>query len=244
MDTPRRATLYGLIAVAAFAATLPLTRVALEGFPPMALTFGRLTGAALAALAALAMVGARFPERRHWGALLVVAIGGAGFPLLVALALENHPSAPGAIPLALIPLAVAAWTRSRGHERPAPSFWLWAAAGAGLVLHFAWVDGAGQVAPEIYLAALVVAPAYAEGGRLAREMPGWRVMAWAVVIAAPLSAVGFGYLSAVGEAESLPGGLGGEARLEQFRYDLLGHAFTGVGHGYFYAAVACGCGYG
>ncbi|GAB6044095.1 DMT family transporter [Endothiovibrio diazotrophicus] len=192
MDSPRRATLYGLVAVTAFAATLPMTRLALDGFPPLALTFARLLGAALAALVALAVVGARLPQRRHWGGLAVVAFGGTGFPLLVALALEGHEAAPGAIPLALIPLATAAWTRLRGHERPAPAFWLWAAAGAGLVLHFAWGDGAGKVAPELYLAALIVAPTYAEGGRLAREMPGWQVMAWAVLFAAPFSALGFG----------------------------------------------------
>ncbi|MDQ6874502.1 MAG: DMT family transporter, partial [Actinomycetota bacterium] len=57
------------------------------------------------------------------------------------------------------------------------------------VLAFAAVRGAGrpQVADLLLLAAVVAAGVgYAEGGVLARTMPGWRVIAWALVLAAPL----------------------------------------------------------
>lgn len=193
MNTDRFATLYGVIAVTAFAATLPLTRVALEGFPPMALTFGRVLGAAVLALFCLIAVGARYPERRHLLPLITVALTGTfGFPLLVALSMENHPAGPGSVPLALIPLFAAAWSRLRGHERPGIGFWLWAMAGSGVVLHFALRNG-GAVAPELFAAALMAAVAYAEGGRLAREMEGWRVMAWALALGSPFTAVGLGY---------------------------------------------------
>lgn len=192
--TDRRALLDGLLAVIAFAATLPLTRIALEGFAPMPLTFGRLLGAAFAAFLALNLAGAALPKPRQLGGLALVAAGGVyGFPLLTALALEGRAAAPAAIPLALLPLATAVWSRLRAHEHPSRSFWLWAVAGSLAVLHFVWSSGPSAVAPELFGAALAAAIAYAEGGRLAREMPGWQVMAWALMLAAPGASLGFGY---------------------------------------------------
>jgi drug/metabolite transporter (DMT)-like permease len=184
---------YGLIAIGAFAATLPLTRIALDTFPPMPLTFGRLLGAAIAAMLALKWAGARFPRPNQLPGLLLVALGGVfGFPLLTAVALDGHAAAPAAIPLALMPLATAAWSRLRGHDLPSPAFWFWALVGSGLVLHFVWRAGATLATPELCVAGLSAAIAYAEGGRLARQMPGWQVMAWALVLASPVVAFGFG----------------------------------------------------
>ncbi len=190
----RFASLYGLLAVATFAATLPLTRIALEGFAPLPLTFGRLFGAGVAALLCLLLLGLRPPTRAQLAPLLLVSLGGVfGFPLFTAWALEHHPAAPAAIPLALLPLLTALWARLRGHEHPSRRFWFWSLLGSGLVLHFVWRDGAGQVDPRLLAAAVSAAIAYAEGGRLARQMPGWRVMAWALVFALPFSALSFGY---------------------------------------------------
>jgi drug/metabolite transporter (DMT)-like permease len=92
-----------------------------------------------------------------------------------------------------MPLATALWSRFRGHELPSPSFWLWAIAGSGVTLHYVWQAGDRLAAPELFLAGLAAAIAYAEGGRLAREMPGWQVMAWALVMGLPLAALGFGH---------------------------------------------------
>jgi drug/metabolite transporter (DMT)-like permease len=60
------------------------------------------------------------------------------------------------------------------------------------VLAFAIAEGAGQPQPgDLLLLAAVGLGAlgYAEGGRLAREMKGWRVICWALVIVAPLLVV-------------------------------------------------------
>lgn len=70
----RHALRHGLIAVAAFAATLPLTRIALEGFALMPLTFGRLLGAAVPAFLLLNVVKAPLPKRHHQGGLVRVAL--------------------------------------------------------------------------------------------------------------------------------------------------------------------------
>jgi drug/metabolite transporter (DMT)-like permease len=140
------------------------------------------------------MAGASWPKRHQLAGLLLVALGGAiGFPLLTAFALDSREAAPAAIPLALMPLATAAWSRLRGHEIPSYGFWLWAIAGSAAVLHFVWIAGTTLATPQLFTAGLAAAIAYAEGGRLAREMPGWQVMAWALVLTVPVAAIGFGY---------------------------------------------------
>jgi drug/metabolite transporter (DMT)-like permease len=77
----------------------------------------------------------------------------------------------------------------RAGERPPPAFWLASAVGVGAVLVFAAAQGAGrpQAADGLLLAAVALgALGYAEGGRLAREMGGWRVICWALILAAPV----------------------------------------------------------
>lgn len=191
MNRPLPSIVPAVLAVTAFVTTLPLTRLALHGFPPLALTLGRLLGAALLAFVLLQWFVTRWPPRRHWPSLLRVTLGGVyGFPLLTAYALEHHAPAP--IPLVLLPLLTGLLARWRGHERPAPRFWLGATLGSALVLHSGWANGVRTVAPELLVAALFAAIAYAEGGRRAHEMPGWEVMAWALMIGLPGAALGFG----------------------------------------------------
>jgi drug/metabolite transporter (DMT)-like permease len=51
------------------------------------------------------------------------------------------------------------------------------------------VTGAGLQVADLLLLGAVAAAAigYAEGGALAREMPGWQVIGWAVVLALPVT---------------------------------------------------------
>ncbi|WP_189002738.1 DMT family transporter [Deinococcus roseus] len=60
------------------------------------------------------------------------------------------------------------------------------------MLIFAVTTGAGQLhSGDIFmlLAVLLAAMGYAEGGRLARELDGWRVVSWALVLSLPFSLV-------------------------------------------------------
>src|SRR2546421_414360 len=66
-------------------------------------------------------------------------------------------------------------------------------AGAPVVLAFAVEQGGGSLSTaDLYLfgALLVCAAGYTEGGRLAREMPGWQVVGWALVGCLPLALAG------------------------------------------------------
>lgn len=182
---------FGLLAVFMFSATLPATRVAVAGFEPLFVTFGRIAIAALLAVLLLAKRRERWPTRTEWKGLATVAVGVVvGFPLLSAWAMVHLPASHGAIILALLPLATAAMAVVRAGERPAPVFWLASVVGSGAVLTFALYRGAGALGqPDIALFGAIAAAAlgYAEGGKLARTLGGWQVICWSLVLALPIA---------------------------------------------------------
>ena len=138
------------------------------------------------------------PARRHWPGLAGVALGcGIGFGALSALALHLTSSAHGAVVIGLLPAATAVVAVIRVGDRPGPVFWLASLTGTVVVCAYALSRGAGTLhaADLILLASVVVAAVgYAEGGRLTRELPGWQVVGWGLILAFPLSVV----LTAIG----------------------------------------------
>jgi drug/metabolite transporter (DMT)-like permease len=138
--------------------------------------------------------GQRWPARRYLPSLGIVAAGVIlGFPLLSAWALRRVPATHGAIVLGLLPLATTAAAAWRASERPSRRFWVTSAIGSCAVVGYAILSsGAGRPQIEdLALLGAVVAAAlgYAEGGRLARDLGGWQVISWALVLAAPFIAI-------------------------------------------------------
>lgn len=187
---PFPALVWGGLGVLAFSLTLPATRAALPAFGPVTVGIGRAVPAAVLAAAALLLARARRPTRRQGGRLLLVSAGAVvGFPILTALALRGVGAAHGAVLVGLLPAATAVAAVLRVGERPRPAFWATAGAGAAAVLVFAAVQGAGAPRPAdlLLLAAVACAAvAYAEGGALARELPGWQVISWALLLGSPV----------------------------------------------------------
>jgi len=179
--------------VVAFSLTLPLTRLAVPDMGGAFVGLGRAEVAALLALLVLLGRREKVPARRHWASLAIVAFGVVlGFPLLTSLALEHVPSVHGAVIVGLLPAATAVMAVVRGGERPGLAFWLACGAGVVAVLIFAAVQGAGRPQPADALllgAVLLAGLGYAEGGRLSRELGGWRVICWALLLAAPVLAI-------------------------------------------------------
>ncbi|MDQ3524692.1 MAG: DMT family transporter, partial [Chloroflexota bacterium] len=132
------------------------------------------------AIGLLAILREPWPERRLWRGLVIVALGTVfGFGLLVSVAMESLPAAHGVVVVGLLPAATAVMAVLRAGEHPSRAFWLACAADVVAVLIFAAVQGAGSLQAEdlLLLAAVgLAALGYAEGGRLAREMSGWRVI--------------------------------------------------------------------
>lgn len=180
----------GLLGVLIFSLTLPMTRIVVEEMHPLLNGLGRALVAAVPAAALLLWRREKWPTWRQAKSLGVVAFGVIlGFPVLSAWAMQTVPASHGALVNGLQPLCVAMYAAWLSHERPSKAFWACAALGSALVLAYAMIMGAGHIqSGDVLMLAAIAAGGlgYAEGGRLAREMGGWQVICWALVLSAPL----------------------------------------------------------
>ncbi|MET9794697.1 DMT family transporter [Nocardiopsis alba] len=185
---------WGLLGVAAFSLTVPLTRLAVadEGLSPLFVGAGRAVVAALLAAAALALTRQALPRGRQWLRVAVVSAGVViGFPVLTSLALTTATASHGAVVIALLPAATATAVVLRTRERPGPLFWGTVSLGAVAALGFSILSGGGTLGvlafdPLLFGAVLAAAAGYAEGGLLSRELGAWQTISWALVLAAPV----------------------------------------------------------
>ncbi|MFF4570038.1 DMT family transporter [Streptomyces sp. NPDC001410] len=195
VPAPREHRSFGIglaaLGVTAFSLTFPSTAWGLESFGPWSLVAVRSVLAALVAGACLLVLRVPLPDRRHLPGLAVVAAGVVfGFPLLTTLALQTSTTSHAAVVVGLLPLTTAACSALRMGHRPSRRFWLAALAGAAAVLAFTVGQSGGALTAAdgyLFAALLVCAAGYTEGGRLARVMPGWQVIGWALVLCLPLS---------------------------------------------------------
>ncbi|MEV8552115.1 DMT family transporter [Streptomyces glaucescens] len=198
VDTPPAArdrasagTLQAALGVVAFSLTFPATAWGLEGFGPWSLVAVRSVLAALIAGGCLLALRVPLPARGHLPGLAVVAAGVVlGFPLLTTLALQTSTTSHAAVVVGLLPLTTAALSALRTGARPSRTFWTAALAGAAAVVAFTVQQSGGALGTAdlcLFGALLVCAAGYTEGGRLARVMPGWQVIGWALVLCLPLS---------------------------------------------------------
>ena len=128
--------LLGLIGVTIFGGTLPMTRLALEGFSPFVITFGRAVIASLAAGAILLALGRRLP-RRHLAPLAGVGLGAVfGFPIFSTIAMQTIPASHGGVVLGILPLLTSIFAALVDGERPGVLFWACGIAGSALVVFF------------------------------------------------------------------------------------------------------------
>ncbi|MFI6939896.1 DMT family transporter [Streptomyces sp. NPDC050418] len=200
-DTTRTGVLLAAAGVTAFSLTFPATVWGLDGFGPWSLVTVRMALAGLIAGGCLLALRIKPPARTHWASLAVVAGGVViGFPLLTTLALQTSTTSHAAVVVGLLPLTTAALSALRTGARPSRTFWAAACAGAAAVIAFTVQQSGGALTTaDLYLfgALLVCAAGYTEGGRLAKVMPGWQVIGWALVaclpLALPASAVALAY---------------------------------------------------
>jgi drug/metabolite transporter (DMT)-like permease len=184
--------LLGALGVLSFSVTFPATTAAEASFNPVLIGAGRaVIGAALGAAVLVGRGERLLPPRAALPGSLVAGIAvGPGFGLLGALALAHVSSVHGAVLTGLIPAATAGMAVLRAGERPRPGYWVSLALGLAVVVSFAVIQGGGRLrAPDVLLLAAIAVGGvgYAEGGILAREYGGWRVICWALIVSLPLS---------------------------------------------------------
>jgi drug/metabolite transporter (DMT)-like permease len=184
---------YASLGVLIFSFTLPMVKLALPGFSPWTLTFGRAALAGLLAAILLKRARVKFPEKKLIGPLLITAGGIViGWPILTTLALTETTSAHAAVITAGLPLATAVLAVFRLHEKVPKAFWAAALVGTFTLVIYAWFNGGQEgssLKADLFLVGAVIAAAigYAEGAILSKAMPGWQVVSWCVVLTLPLT---------------------------------------------------------
>lgn len=181
--------LFGFLGVTAFGLTLPATRFVVPHLNPVFIGLGRAVVAALVAAVLLLLARGTLPTKRQFTRLGIVALGVVvGFPVLSAWAMQTVPASHGGVVLGLLPLATAIAGVLISKEHPSFGFWLSGAVGSALVVSYAWLQGVGgfQWGDLALLGATIAAAiGYAVGGQLARELGGWQVICWALVVSFP-----------------------------------------------------------
>jgi drug/metabolite transporter (DMT)-like permease len=192
ISVPVPGLLLAAIAVLMFSGTVPATRIAVQTIDPIVVGVGRSVLGALHAIGYLVVIRAPRPARSQLSGIVVVAVGaGVGFGFFSAEALHTVSATHGSVVIGILPMLTAVIGSLRTGDRPPLLFWIATAAGTAVVVAYAVLGSSGSVVGigDLYLfaALLCAATAYAEGGRLAREMPGGQVIAWGLVFALPIS---------------------------------------------------------
>lgn len=203
----RRETLgmwLGVLGVALFAVTLPMTRLATgtQAAPqlsPWFMTLGRAALAGVLSILFLLATRAPRPERHQWRPLGMAVLGNViGYPLLLGFALRAVTASHAAVVTALLPLATAAIAAWVLHQRARLGFWVCAVVGSGLVVAFsllrAWQQGHGfgfEWADLLLVGAVLAASfGYIYGAQVTPALGAERVICWVCVMALPVTLPG------------------------------------------------------
>ncbi len=189
MKNENKGMLLGVIGVCAFGLTLPATRIVIPYLDPIFIGLGRAIFAAIFAAIFLFWFRQEIPNRNQILPLCIVALGAViGFPLFSSWAMQYVPASHGGVVLGILPLATALAGALIGNERPSSSFWIVSILGSGLVVLYTFSQGSGeiQMADIALLGAIFSASiGYAVGAKLSKDIGGWQVICWALVLAFP-----------------------------------------------------------
>ena len=194
----RKGLWLGVVGVAIFALTLPMTRLAVgtPEAPQMSGVFialGRAVVAAVLSAVFLLATRAPLPRREDWLPLAITSAGVVfGFPLLTSVAMRYVGAVHASVIVGVLPLATAAVGAWLHRQRPSPAFWLCAMLGSALVVAYAVLrspDGMDIAPADLLLLAAMACAAvgYGYGARLSQHMRAEQVICWALVIALPIT---------------------------------------------------------
>ena len=189
MSNESKGMILGFLGVAAFGLTLPATRFIVPYFDPIFIGLGRAVIASVVAAFILIATRQSRPTRHQLMQLSVVALGVVlGFPVLTAFAMETVPASHGGVVLGVLPLATAVAAVIVSREKPSAGFWIFSLIGSIVVVTFSLLQGFGsfQLGDLLLIGAILSAGlGYALGGKLSKELGGWQVICWALVISFP-----------------------------------------------------------
>jgi len=189
MSDESKGMFLGLVGVVSFGLTLPATRFIIPYFEPVFIGLGRAVIASFVAALLLIATKQTRPSRKQFYQLLGVASGVVvGFPILSAWAMQTVPASHGGVVLGVLPLATAIVGSVVSNEKPSVAFWICGIVGSAVVIAYSLLQGVGEFQTgDFFLLGAIVSAAtgYALGGKLSKEIGGWQVICWALVISFP-----------------------------------------------------------
>jgi drug/metabolite transporter (DMT)-like permease len=181
--------LFGLLGVIAFGLTLPMTKLITPYFDPIFIGLGRSVLASIVAILILLKFTNSIPNKKQFIQLFFIALGVViGFPIFTSIAMQSVPASHGAIVVGILPLATAVAGVIITNEKPSFSFWIMSIIGTILVISYTLMQGGGSLQKadlSLFIAIISVSIGYAIGGKLSKELGGWQVICWALVISLP-----------------------------------------------------------
>lgn len=207
----RKGLWLGLLGVAIFAFTLPMTRLAVGTVEAPQLSaqmvaLGRAAVAGVLSTVFLLITKAPLPQRRDWLPLVLTTAGVVlGFPLFTSLALRHVQAIHASVIVGLLPMVTAMLAALLHRQRPSAGFWWCALTGCLLVMAYAVTHinttahgtihatavptwGLPSAADGLLLIGVLLGgTGYAFGGRLSQRMPATNVISWALVLALPIT---------------------------------------------------------
>jgi len=189
MSDESKGMFLGLVGVVSFGLTLPATRFIIPYFEPVFIGLGRAVIASFVAALLLIATKQTRPSKNQFYQLLGVASGVVvGFPILSAWAMQTVPASHGGVVLGVLPLATAIVGSVVSNEKPSVAFWICGIVGSAVVIAYSLLQGVGEFQTgDFFLLGAIVSAAtgYALGGKLSKEIGGWQVICWALVISFP-----------------------------------------------------------
>ncbi len=189
LEKESKGMLLGIFGVISFGLTLPATRYIIEYFDPIFIGLGRAVVAAVFAALLLIITKQSIPNKKQLSKLIIIAFGVViGFPVLSAWAMQTVPASHGGVVLGILPLGTAIVGVMISNERPSIGFWLSGIVGSIIVIIYSLFYGVNSlnIGDFALLGAIISAAiGYAVGGQLSKEIGGWQVICWALVISLP-----------------------------------------------------------
>jgi len=183
----------GLFGVIIFAATLPVTKLAMsgQGMSPVFIWAGRATIAGILSGFYLWLTGARWPGRNAVVPIGLVVLGVViAWPLMSSLAMMYSTPAHLAVLNGVLPFVTAALGAWILKDRQRPRFWVCAALGSCVVSLYAYTraDGAWQLADGLMAIGIIVGGlGYIGGAMAARFCSGPQAISWGLLFSLPFT---------------------------------------------------------
>jgi drug/metabolite transporter (DMT)-like permease len=184
---------WAFLAVFLWSFTVPLTKVAVEGFDAVLTATGRAVIAGVIAGVVLLIRQIPLPPRHLWKSLFFVMLGAVfGWPVFMAIALNYTTAAHASVIAAFLPLSTAIFAVALTRERVTRAFWFAAVIGTGAVVVFSLSRGelgpGSLLADGLLLLGVIAASiSYVLGTAATKTLPGWQVISWVVVMALPIT---------------------------------------------------------